>query len=81
MATLFDEPHQFCPFPRTPLPKHTKVALVPEFDLSIPSAGDDLGGFMRMPQGAYAHLVVSLDPVVKLGGLPVPDVQLPIRIS
>lgn len=55
--------------------------LVPEFYLSIPPAGDDLGGLMRMPQGADAHLVVSLDPVVKLGGLPVPYVQLSICIS
>lgn len=55
--------------------------LVPEFDLSIPAAGDDLGGLVRMPQGTYAHFVVSLDPVVKLGGLPVPDVQLSVRIS
>lgn len=34
-----------------------------------------------MPQGADAHLVVSLDPVVKFGGLPVPDVQLSVRVS
>lgn len=36
---------------------------------------------MRMPQGADADLVMSLDPVVKLGGLPVPDVKLTVRIS
>lgn len=34
-----------------------------------------------MPQGADAHLVVSLDPVVKFGGLPVPDVQPSVRVS
>lgn len=62
-------------------PPLQRTDLVPEFDLSIPAARDDLGGFVRMPQGAYAHLVVSLDPVVKLGGLPIPDVQLSICIS
>lgn len=36
---------------------------------------------MRVPQGAYAHLVVGLDPVVELGGLPVPNVQLSVRIA
>lgn len=36
---------------------------------------------MRMPQGADAHLVVGLDLVIQLGGLPVPDIQLPIRIA
>lgn len=36
---------------------------------------------MRVPQGAYAHLVVGLDPVVELGGLPIPNVQLSVRIS
>lgn len=69
---------------QNPLPKtdeHTRIDLVPEFDLSIPTAGDDLGRFMRMPQGAYAHLVMSFDPVVKLGGLPVPNVELSIRIA
>lgn len=55
--------------------------LIPEFYLSIPATGDDLGGFMWMPQGADAHLVMSLDPVIKLGGFPVPDVQLSICIS
>lgn len=72
--------HHF-PEPSLPKPTHTRVALVPEFDLSIPAAGDDLGGFVRVPKGADAHLVVSLDPVVQLGGLPVPNVQLSIRIS
>lgn len=57
------------------------VNLVPEFDLSIPTTRDDLGGFMWMPQCADAHLVMSLDPVVKLGGLPIPNVQLSICIS
>lgn len=55
--------------------------LVPELYLSVPAAGDDLGGLVWMPQGADAHLVVSLDPVVELGGLPVPYVQLPVCIS
>lgn len=36
---------------------------------------------MRVPQGADAHLVVGLDAVVQLGGLPVPDVQLPVGVS
>lgn len=37
-------------FPDHPQPKtHTRTDLVPEFDLSIPTAGDNLGGFMRMP--------------------------------
>ena len=49
--------------------------------MPVPAAGDDLGGFMRMPQGADAHLVVSLDPVVQLGGLPVPDVKLSVGVS
>lgn len=66
---------------RTPQPPHLVTGLVPEFNLSVPPAGDDLGGLVRMPQGADAHLVVSLDPVVKLGGLPVPYVQLSICIS
>lgn len=35
---------------------------------------------MWMPQGADAHFVVSLDPVVQLGGLPVPNIQLSICI-
>lgn len=34
-----------------------------------------------MPQGAYAHLVMGFDPVVELGGLPIPNVQLSVRIS
>lgn len=72
----FPEP----PSPNRP-PRHPQSDLVPEFDLSIPTTSDDLGGFVRMPQGAYAHLVMSLDPVVKLGGLPIPDVQLSVRIS
>lgn len=80
------QPVQFGPsFSRTPISKqthrHPQSDLVPEFDLSIPTTSDDLGGFVRMPQGAYAHLVMSLDPVVKLGGLPIPDVQLSVRIS
>lgn len=84
------KPAPFCPsFPRTnptPPPQsdtktHTRTDLVPEFDLSVPAAGDDLGGFMWMPQGADAHLVMSLDPVVQLGGLPVPDVQLSVGVS
>lgn len=54
--------------------------LVPEFDQAVPAAGDDLGGLVRVPQGADAHLVVGLDPVVQLGGLPVPDVQLAVRV-
>lgn len=36
---------------------------------------------MRVPQGTDAHLVVGLDAVVQLGGLPVPDVQLPVCVS
>lgn len=68
-------------FTEQPPPLKKRTDLVPEFDLSIPAACDDLGGFVRMPQGAYAHLVVSLDPVVELGGLPIPDVQLSICIS
>lgn len=72
-------------FPEHPPPPDTHIQprsdLVPEFDLSIPTTGDDLGGFMRMPQGANAHLVMSLDPVVKFGGLPIPDIQLSVRIS
>lgn len=75
--SLYSEPVP--PFPRPPT--DTRTDLVPEFDLSIPTAGDHLGGFMWMPQCTYAHLVMSLDPVVQLGGLPVPNVQLSIRIS
>lgn len=63
------------------IPKNTRPVLIPEFDLSVPAAGDDLGGLVRMPQGADAHLVVGFDPVVKLGGLPVPNVQLSVRVS
>lgn len=69
------------PWENRPLFVLTGTGLIPEFDLSIPAAGDDLGGLVRVPQGTDAHLVVSLDPVVELGGLPVPDVQLPVRIS
>lgn len=58
----------------------TVQILVPEFNLSIPSTGDHLGCFMRMPQGADAHFIMSLDPVVQLGGLPVPDVELSICV-
>lgn len=77
-SIIFQNPHlQTDP----PTPTHPRSDLVPEFDLSIPTTSDDLGGFVRMPQGAYAHLVMSLDPVVKLGGLPIPDVQLSVRIS
>lgn len=36
---------------------------------------------MWMPEGADAHLVMSLDPVVKFGGLPVPDVQPSVCVS
>lgn len=79
------QPVQFGPsFSRTPPPQthiQPRSDLVPEFDLSIPTTGDDLGGFMRMPQGANAHLVMSLDPVVKFGGLPIPDIQLSVCIS
>lgn len=55
--------------------------LVPEFDLSIPATGDDLGGLVGVPQDADAHLVMGLDTVVQLGGLPIPDVQFPVCIS
>lgn len=33
-----------------------------------------------MPQSTDANFVVSLDPVIELGGLPIPDVQLSICI-
>jgi len=79
---LSSEPVQFIPpSGRTLSPDtHTRTDLVPEFDLSIPTAGDDLGGFVRMPECADAHFVVSLDPLVELGGLPIPNVQLSICI-
>lgn len=54
---------------------------VPEFDLSVPAAGDDLGGLVRMPDCADAHFVVCFDSVVQFSGLPVPDIQLPICIT
>lgn len=57
------------------------MSLVPELDQSVPATGDDLGGLVGVPQGTDAHLIVCLDPVVQLGGLPVPDIQLPIRIA
>lgn len=63
---------------------HTPVSpkdLVPEFDLSVPSTGDDLGGFVWMPQGTDANLVMSLDPVIKLGGLPIPNVELSVCVT
>lgn len=68
-------------FPESPPQTQTGTDLVPEFDLSIPTAGDNLGGFVRMPQCAYAHLVMSFDPVVELGGLPVPNIQLSICVT
>lgn len=77
---LYGEPVQFCPHLQS-IPTHSIVHLIPEFDLSIPATRDDLGGLVRVPQGADAHLVVRLDPVVKLGGLPIPDVQFSICIS
>lgn len=80
--------YQFSPLDRflpsshqPPSRTQTRTDLIPELDLSIPSAGDDLGCFVWMPQGADAHLIVSLDPVVKLGGLPIPNIQLSICIS
>lgn len=76
--SLFSQPLPLCP---SSLKTEIHKDLVPEFDLSVPAAGDDLGRLVRMPQGADAHLVVGLDPVVQLGGLPVPDVQLPICVS
>lgn len=57
------------------------IDLIPEFDLPVPTARDDFGGFMRVPQSANAHLVVSFDPVVELGGLPVPDIELSICVT
>lgn len=36
---------------------------------------------MWVPQGTDANLVMSLDPVIKFSGLPVPDVELPICIT
>lgn len=36
---------------------------------------------MGVPEGADAHLIVGLDAVVQLSRLPVPDVQLPIRVT
>lgn len=54
---------------------------VPEFDLSVPAAGDDLGGLVWMPDCADTHLVVCFDSVVQLGGLPVPDIQLAVCVA
>lgn len=56
------------------------TVLIPQLDLAVPTAGDDLGGLVGMPEGADAHLVVRLNAVVKLGGLPIPDVQLAIGV-
>lgn len=36
---------------------------------------------MWVPQGTDANLVMSLDPVIKFSGLPVPNVELPICIT
>lgn len=55
--------------------------LVPEFDLSVPAAGDDLRGFVWMPDSADADFVMCFNSVVQLGGFPVPDIQLPVCIS
>lgn len=54
---------------------------VPEFDLSVPAAGDDLGRLVRVPERADAHLIVRFDPMIQFSRLPVPDVQLPVGIT
>lgn len=61
--------------------REQNLPLVPELDLSIPAASDDLRSLVWVPQGADAHFVVGFDSVVQFCGFPIPNVEFPICIS
>ena len=50
---------------------------VPELDISVPARSGDLAGLMWVPQHLDTNIVVSLPLGQQLGGLPVPNIDLP----
>jgi len=54
---------------------------VPQLDLAVPAAREQLRCFVGMPRAPDANAVVSLELAVHLGRLPVPDADLPVAVT
>mmetsp|Transcript_29222 Transcript_29222/g.73262 ORF Transcript_29222/g.73262 Transcript_29222/m.73262 type:complete len:277 (-) Transcript_29222:1151-1981(-) len=69
--------------PRKPLSPWPPQAApsVPVLDEAVPAAGGHLARLQRVPCAADAHAVVRLQGAVHLGGLPVPEDALPLRVA
>ena len=57
------------------------IFLIPELDLTVPAAGGDFGGLMRMPEHGDAALIVRLPLGHDSGRFPVPDEDVAVCVA